>query len=94
MTTSEEYFTDSPIHPGEYLRDFIKEIKITSKQLAQQLEIDEQTLRAILDGKSPITSPIAERLGDISEIPAWFWNRLQIHYDTNREYNLWRRRHE
>ena len=53
----------SPIHPGEMLvEEFIKPYKITSKKLAQNINIAEGYINELIQGKRNISPSLAYRL--------------------------------
>ena len=79
----------TPAHPGVYLReDVLPYIEPDEAQFAKILGIDEDHLRAILDGREGINTEIALRLGKALGNNARFWLTLQMQYD------IWRAERE
>lgn len=70
-------------HPGEYLRDWLEENGMTSKELCKRLGgKPEKTISAILNGKSAITPELAESLSLVTGIDSQMWNNLQASYNA------------
>lgn len=69
-------------HPGEYLREWLEENNMTSKELALRLGgKPEKTISNILTGKSAITPEMAEALSYVTSVPSHMWNNLQAKYN-------------
>jgi addiction module HigA family antidote len=69
------------IHPGEMIRDEIDARGITVAQLAEKMDVPQQKLDAMLDGKCPVSADYAMMLEAALGIDAGIWLRLQIDYD-------------
>lgn len=85
---SEIYYTDSPIHPGEFLRETVEEMKISQVEFSKRLGISRKVLNEIYSGKNPITPRSAILIERVLGTPAHVWNNLQSNYDLNVEYLL------
>ena len=74
------------IHPGEILQEeFLSEFHITAYRLAQDLQIPQTRVAAILKGKRRITADTALRLGRYFGNSPKFWLGLQDDYDVEAE---------
>lgn len=69
------------IHPGEMIKDEIKERGITQRQLAAQMEVSPTVLNEVLNGKRPVTTEYAMMLEAVLGIDAGIWLRLQMDYN-------------
>jgi addiction module HigA family antidote len=72
------------IHPGEFLRDELKELGISANHLAQQLDVPQNRISQIIAGKRSITGDTALRLGHWFKTAPEFWLNLQIAYELRR----------
>ena len=73
-----------PIHPGEILRDELKEIGITETALSRQLKVPENCVPQIITGKRTITADTALRLGKWFGTTPGFWLNLQMNYELRK----------
>ena len=71
----------TPIHPGEILRDELAEMGINAAELARQINVPNNRLYQILDGRRAITADTALRLGKWFGMSADFWLNLQKSYE-------------
>ena len=70
----------NPAHPGEVLRDYLREMDVTS--LAQRLKVARTTLSRILNGHAGISASMAIRLAEVlPNTNPEFWLRMQMNYD-------------
>jgi antitoxin HigA-1 len=72
------------IHPGEILGDELKEIGISSAELARQINVPPNRISQVLSGKRNITGDTALRLGHWFKSSADFWMNLQATYDLRK----------
>lgn len=73
-----------PIHPGEILREeLLKPYKLTSKQLAESIKVEEKIIKEIIQEKRDITAEISYRLGLYWGIREDYWLDLQKHYELD-----------
>jgi HTH-type transcriptional regulator / antitoxin HigA len=75
-----QYKPDYAIHPGEILGETLEARGISSKDLAQRIDIAEETLSKIINGKAPVTPETAIRLENVLGINADIWNNLDSNY--------------
>jgi antitoxin HigA-1 len=70
-----------PIHPGEYLTDFLEELDLSQYALAKALHLDPRRINLIIHGKRSITADTSLRLGRFFHQDEGYWLRLQERYD-------------
>jgi len=70
-----------PVHPGELLRDELKEIGVSLNELARALRVPMNRISAIVNGKRAITVDTAMRLARYFGTSPRHWLNLQIAYD-------------
>lgn len=71
------------IHPGEILKDELKERAITQKEFAQLTGIPQTHLNEIIKGKRAINADIALVIGKALEMDAMLWLNLQSNYELD-----------
>ncbi len=74
----------TPIHPGEILRDELKEIGIKGTELSRQIKVPENRIPQIIAGKRSITADTALRLGKWFGTTPAFWLNLQQSYELRK----------
>ncbi len=72
-----------PIHPGEILADELAEIGMTALELGKRLEVPNNRLYQIINGKRDITADTALRLGQFFGTGPEFWLNLQKSYELD-----------
>lgn len=72
-----------PIHPGEILADELAEIHISGAQLASRLNVPDNRIYQILQGKRSITADTALRLGRFFGTGPDIWLTLQKDYELD-----------
>jgi len=70
-----------PVHPGELLRDELKEIGVSLNELGRALRVPMNRISAIVNGKRAITVDTAMRLARYFGTSPKYWLNLQIAYD-------------
>ena len=81
MTTSNtRLFSDLPIPPGENLAEELEVRGMTPQELANALDISEQSVARIIRGEGAITDDIASGLEKALGISAGFWTGLEANY--------------
>ena len=70
-------------HPGQLIKDEIKERKMTQKQLALETGIKQSVLSETIHGKRPISKNVAIALEKALDIPADIWMNLQTQYELD-----------
>ncbi len=76
-----QYFPQSMSHPGETLAEKLEEMSIGIKEFALLSGESEKTILEILNGKSKITSEIAERFEAVTKISVKYWLNHQRLFD-------------
>ena len=70
-----------PIHPGEILREDLRDVGISLNRLARDLRVPMNRISAIANGKRSITADTAMRLARYFGTSAQYWLNLQAAYD-------------
>ena len=81
MKKKNEYFPESRPHPGEILAEKLQEMGMGPKEFAVRSRKPEQTINAILKGRSAITPDMAVQFEAVTGIPVHFWMNSQQAYD-------------
>src|SRR3990172_3480547 len=69
------------IHPGEHLAEELRELNMSSAELARQLGVATNRITQILNGQRSITGDTALRLAHFFGTTAEFWLNLQSLYE-------------
>lgn len=72
------------IHPGEILREELKERGIKQKEFAQQIGISPSHLNDFIKGRRSLSVKLAMKLENQLSIPFKTWMSLQNGYDYER----------
>lgn len=75
-------------HPGEIIRDELKERGMTQKQLSEQTGIKTSVLSETINGKRSVSMNVAIALEKALGIPAEIWMNLQNQYDLDKTKNI------
>lgn len=70
-----------PVHPGEILKDELKELGLSASALAKFLSVPTNRITFILNKKRSITADTALRLSKFFGTSAEFWLNLQSDFD-------------
>ena len=70
-------------HPGEMIKDELKERGITQKQLAAETGIKPSVLSETINGKRSVSLNVAVALEKALGIPADIWMNLQTRYNLD-----------
>jgi len=81
MTTINQYFPQTVLHPGTTLEEKLQELGMSIKEFALRSDKPEKTIIAIIKGASAITQEMAIKFENVTQIPANFWIRHQQRYD-------------
>jgi len=73
----------TPVHPGNYLKELIDELKISQYRLAKEIGIPAMRINLLVNGKRPITAELALRLGRYFGQNPRYWMNLQSRYDLD-----------
>lgn len=72
------------VAPGEYLAEWMDEHSdVTQAQLANRIGVSRKQVNAILNGRAPISAPVATKLERVTSIPAKAWLLYQSQYDAD-----------
>lgn len=70
-------------HPGEMIKDELRERNMTQKQLATETGIKASVLSETINGKRSVSLSVAVALEKALDIPADIWMNLQTQYDLD-----------
>ena len=70
-------------HPGEMIKDELKERNMIQKQLAAQTSIKASVLSETINGKRSVSLNVAVALEKALDIPADIWMNMQTQYDLD-----------
>ena len=70
-------------HPGELIKDELKERGLTQKQLADMTGIKASVISETISGKRSVSQNMAVALEKSLGIPAEMWMNLQIQYNLD-----------
>ena len=71
-------------HPGEMIRDELKERGMTQKRLAEEMSVKPSVLSETINGKRPVSKNVAIALEKALGIPAEIWMNLQSQYELDK----------
>lgn len=70
-------------HPGELIKDELKERNMTQKELSEMTGIKPSVLSETINGKRSVSLNVAVALEKALGIPAEYWMNLQTQYDLD-----------
>ncbi len=70
-------------HPGELIKDELRERKMTQKQLSEETGIKESVLSETINAKRPVSINVATALEKVFGISVEFWMNLQSQYNID-----------
>ena len=70
-------------HPGEMIKDELKERNMTQKQLAVESGIKASVLSETINGKRSVSLNVAVALEKVLGVPADVWMNMQTQYDLD-----------
>lgn len=70
-------------HPGELIKDELRERKMTQKQLATQTGIKASIISETINGKRPVSLNVAVALEKALGIPVELWMNMQNQYNMD-----------
>jgi addiction module HigA family antidote len=73
----------APVHPGEYLRELLRGLKLSQYRLAQELGVPAMRINHVVNAKRPVTAKLAIRLGRYFRQNPRYWINLQSRYDMD-----------
>lgn len=71
-------------HPGEMIRDELKERGMTQKRLAEEMSVKPSVLSETINGKRSVSKNVAIALEKALGIPAEIWMNLQNQYELDK----------
>jgi antitoxin HigA-1 len=69
------------IHPGEHLKEELRELNMSAAELARQLRVPTNRVTAILNSRRSVTGDTALRLAHFFGTSPEFWLNLQSLYE-------------
>lgn len=72
------------IAPGWTIQNEIINLDMTQREFAERLGISEKHLSQLINGKVWLTFEIAQKLEQITKVPASFWNKLELKYQEDK----------
>ncbi len=72
-----------PVHPGEILKEELRERGIKQKVFAEMIGMQPSHLNALLHGARNISAQLAARIEAVLHIPAKVWLNLQTNYNLD-----------
>lgn len=78
-------FIETP--PGATIKEQLEDKGISQNEFATKMEMSEESLNRLLDGRARLTSEIATKLENILGVPAKFWINLETIYRKKQELN-------
>jgi len=73
----------APVHPGVYLKELLRELKLSQYRLARGLGVPAMRINYVVNGKRPVTAELALRLGRYFGQNPRYWMNLQSRYDMD-----------
>lgn len=70
-------------HPGELIKDELKERNLTQKELSEMTGIKPSVLSETINGKRSVSLNVAVALEKALGVPAEVWMNLQTQYDLD-----------
>ena len=70
-------------HPGEMIKDELKERNMTQKQLAAETGTKASVLSETINGKRSVSLNVAVALEKVLGVPADVWMNMQTQYDLD-----------
>ena len=69
------------IHPGKILKEDLKAIKMTQRELSKRTGINTTVINELIHGKRNFTINIAKKLSPIFKLPVSYWCNMQTLYN-------------
>ena len=70
-----------PIHPGEFLREALKDLGASQAEIARALGVSPMRISHVLAGTRPVTAELALLFGKAFGQSPQYWLNLQAAYD-------------
>ncbi len=75
-----EYIPAQPVHPSEYIKDFMENLEISFDDLIKKTKLNKKELLSILNKEKDISIDIAMKLEKIFNVPTESWLKIQEEY--------------
>ena len=86
VTKTKGLSPDLLVHPGETLKEVLKDRKLTAEDLSKRTGIPAGIIMDVIRGDRDITPGFAQTMQkELDNIPALFWIRLQRIYDSEKQ---------
>ena len=72
---------DIAFHPGEELKEKLQEMKMTSKQFAEETQLTEEYINNVIACQASVSPKDAVAFEMVTAIPATLWLKMQHDYD-------------
>ena len=73
----------SPVHPGRFLAELLRELSVTQAKLARSIGMSSMRVSHVVNGKRPVTAEMALRLSVFFGQTPQYWMNLQSRYDLD-----------
>lgn len=73
-----------PTHPGAILKDYLEDMNLTQKELANKLGVSVVGINEILNEKRSVSVDMSIRLEKLLGVSYGFWLSLQNNYDAQK----------
>jgi len=83
-TSEISYLPDSPVPPGETLKESLQSLGMTQLELARRMKRPVKTINEIIRGKTAITADTAIQLEIVLGVSSQFWLSLEANYQIAR----------
>lgn len=68
------------VPPGESIREQLENRGLSQKEFALRMGMSEKHISKLINGKTELTPPTAQKLESVLGIPARFWSNLEVIY--------------
>lgn len=82
-TTTQTYFPNAPVHPGETLQEVLESLSLSVLDVAVRTGVTPKHISHIINGKALITPEMALKLEKVTGTKASFWNNLSRNYQAS-----------
>lgn len=69
------------IHPGEFLKEALKELNLTQAQFARAIGVSAMRISLVVNGTRPVTAELALLFGRAFKQSPQYWLNLQSDFD-------------
>lgn len=72
-----------PIAPGEHLKEKLDEMGMSAEQFSKESGLPVEAVELLFVGKLPVTTSLAVKLEEITQMPARLWMNFERGYHEN-----------